>query len=83
VAPVFMPISIEAHTHRTSAGDSGRPRSEIGGGEGTAEESPATGRVMDETDYFRLGDHSPRMHRSSLRSPQYGKTRQKVDVPQW
>jgi hypothetical protein len=28
--------------------------SEVGGGEGTAEESPPAGRVTDETDYFRL-----------------------------
>jgi hypothetical protein len=31
--------------------------SEIGGGGGTAEESPPTGRPTDETDYFRLADH--------------------------
>ncbi len=45
-----------ARTPIASAGDSGRPGSEIGGGEGTAEESPPAGRVTDETDYFRLAD---------------------------
>ncbi len=30
--------------------------SEIGGGEGTAEELPQAGRPMDETDYFWLAD---------------------------
>jgi len=30
--------------------------SEVGGGEGTAEESPPAGLVTDETDYFRLDD---------------------------
>jgi hypothetical protein len=47
----------EGHTRWTSAGDSGRLGSEIGGGEGTAEESPLAGRVTDETDYFPLADH--------------------------
>ena len=37
--------------------DSGRAGSEVGSGEGTAEESPPAGRVTDETDYFRLADH--------------------------
>src|SRR6266849_9004379 len=46
------------HTRRASAGDSRRPGSEIGGGEGTAEESPPAGRVTDETN-FRLADDSP------------------------
>src|SRR5712692_9772589 len=49
----------EGHACRASGGDSGRPGSEIGGGEGTAEESPPAGRVTDETDYFRLADDSP------------------------
>jgi hypothetical protein len=40
------------------ATDSGRAGSEVGGGEGTAEESPPAGRVTDETDYFRLADNS-------------------------
>ena len=30
---------------------------EVGSSEGTAEESPPAGRVMEETDYFRLADH--------------------------
>jgi hypothetical protein len=30
--------------------------SEVGSGEGTAEESPPAGRVTDETDYFRFAD---------------------------
>ena len=34
------------------------PDSEIGGGKGTAEQSPPAGRVTDETDYFQLADHS-------------------------
>jgi hypothetical protein len=29
---------------------------EVGGGQGTAEESLPAGRVTDETDYFRLAD---------------------------
>jgi hypothetical protein len=33
-----------------------RVGSEVGGGEGTAEESPPAGRVTDETNYFRLAD---------------------------
>jgi hypothetical protein len=32
-------------------------RSEVGGGEGTAEESPPAGRLPDETDYFLFADH--------------------------
>ena len=39
---------------------------EIGGGEGTAEESPPAGRVTDETDYFRIVDHSSRTLASSI-----------------
>jgi hypothetical protein len=35
---------------------SGRPGSEVGGGEGTAEEPPPAGRVTDEADYFRFAD---------------------------
>ncbi len=46
----------EGHARRASAGDSGRPGSEIRGGEGTAEEPPPAGRMTDETDYFRLAD---------------------------
>jgi hypothetical protein len=34
--------------------------SQVGSGEGTAEESPPAGRVTDETDYFRFADDSPR-----------------------
>jgi hypothetical protein len=30
--------------------------SEVGGGEGTAEESPPAGRETDETDYFRVAN---------------------------
>jgi hypothetical protein len=48
---------------RASAGDSCRARSEVGGGEGTAEESPPAGRVTDETDYFRFADNTPRIVR--------------------
>ena len=40
------------------AGISTRFRPSGGGSEGTAEESPPAGRVMDETDYFRLGDNT-------------------------
>jgi hypothetical protein len=36
-----------------SAGGSGRPGSEIGGGEAALEESPPAGYVTDETDYYR------------------------------
>ena len=43
---------------RESEGDSGRAGPEVGGGEGTPEESPPAGRVTDETDYLRLADHS-------------------------
>jgi hypothetical protein len=46
----------EGHARRVSAGDSDRAGSKIGGGEGTAEESPPARRVTDETDYFRLAD---------------------------
>jgi transposase-like protein len=35
-------------------------RSEVGGGAGTAEESPPAGRVTNETDYFRVADNSER-----------------------
>jgi hypothetical protein len=45
------------HARRASAGDSGRAGSEVGSGEGTAEESPPAGRVTDETDYLRLADY--------------------------
>jgi hypothetical protein len=41
----------EGHARRASAGDSGRPGSEIRGGEGTAEEPPPAGHMTDETDY--------------------------------
>ena len=46
----------EGHARRASAGDSGRARSEVGSGEGTAKESPPAGRVTDEMDYFRIAD---------------------------
>src|SRR5215469_9738544 len=46
----------KGHARRASAGDSGRAGSEVGRGEGTAEESPPAGRVTDETDCFRLAD---------------------------
>ena len=39
--------------HRAPAGDSSRAGSEVGRGEGTAEESPPGGGVMDETDCSR------------------------------
>ncbi len=42
----------DGYAGRTPAGDSGRPRSEIGSGERTPEESPPASRVIDETDYF-------------------------------
>jgi len=42
-----------------ATGDSQGAGPEIAGGEGTAEESPP-GRVTDETDYFRLADHTSR-----------------------
>ena len=41
---------------RASAGDPGRPGSEIGDSEGTAKESSPADLVTDETDYFRLAD---------------------------
>src|ERR1700686_4708733 len=44
----------EGHARRASAGDSSRAGSEVGRGEGTAEESPPAGGVMDETDCSRL-----------------------------
>jgi putative transposase len=49
----------EGHARRASAGDSRRAGSEVGGGEGTAEESPPAGRVTDEMDYFRFADNTP------------------------
>ena len=39
--------SAEEHARRASVGDSGRLGSEIGGGEGTAEESPPAVRLTD------------------------------------
>jgi hypothetical protein len=54
----------EGHVRRVSARDSGRAGSEIGGSQGTAEESPSAGRVTDETDYFRLVDTRPEDARS-------------------
>jgi hypothetical protein len=45
------------YARRASAGDSGRARPEVGGGERPAEESPPACRVTDETDYFRIADH--------------------------
>src|SRR5215471_14377115 len=70
----------KGHARRASAGDSGRAGSEVGRGEGTAEESPPAGGVTDETDYFRLGDNAELTQRqgqafneanrrASLRSP--------------
>jgi hypothetical protein len=47
----------EGYVGRTPAGDSGQPGSEIGSGERTPEESPPAGRVIDETDYFRVADN--------------------------
>jgi hypothetical protein len=38
-------------------GNPGRAGSEVGSGEGTAEESPSAGRETDETDCFRLADN--------------------------
>src|SRR5215470_1117778 len=49
----------KGHARRASAGDSGRAGSEVGRGEGTAEESPPAGRVTDGTDYFRFADYTP------------------------
>ena len=46
----------EGYAGRTPIGDSGRPGSEIGSGERTPEELPPAGRVIDETDYFRVAD---------------------------
>ena len=43
----------EGHARRASAEDSSRAGSEVGRGEGTAEESPPGGGVMDETDCSR------------------------------
>jgi transposase-like protein len=40
----------KGHARWAPAGDSSRARSEVGSGEGTAEESPPGGGVMDETD---------------------------------
>src|SRR6267142_364401 len=48
----FGYITAEGHARRASPGDSGRPGSEIGGGEGAEEVSPPAGRMTDETDYF-------------------------------
>jgi hypothetical protein len=53
--------SADRHARRAPAGDSGRPGSETGGGEGTAEESPPEGGVTDETDYFRCADYLSRI----------------------
>src|SRR5580700_11547956 len=47
----------EGHARRASAGDSSRAGSEVGRGEGTAEESPPAGG-MDETDCSRLADNA-------------------------
>jgi transposase len=43
----------KGHARRAPAGDSSRAGSEVGRGEGTAEESPPGGEVMDETDCSR------------------------------
>jgi transposase-like protein len=43
----------KGHARRTPAGDSSRAGSEVGRGEGTSEESPPGGGVMDETDFSR------------------------------
>jgi hypothetical protein len=51
----ITPKDIVAGHHQEIQADRG---SEIGGGEGTAEESPPAGRPTDETDYFRLADQS-------------------------
>src|SRR5271169_873779 len=48
----------EGHARRASAGDSSRAGSEVGRGEGTAEESPPAGGVMDETDCSRLAENA-------------------------
>src|SRR5215469_18963226 len=48
----------KGHARRASAGDSSRAGSEVGRGEGTAEESPPGGGVMDETDCSRLADNA-------------------------
>jgi len=50
---------VMAREQQTEAGDSGRPGSEIEGGEETPEESPPAGRVTIETYYFRLAGDSP------------------------
>jgi hypothetical protein len=50
---------------RASAGDSSRAGSEVGRGEGTAEESPPAGGVMDETDCSRLADNAELTQRQS------------------
>src|SRR5438477_12467092 len=43
----------KGHARRAPAGDSSRAGSKVGRGEGTAEESPPGGGVMDETDCSR------------------------------
>ena len=57
----------KGHARRASAGDSGRAGSQVGSGEGTAEELPPAGRVTDETDYFRLADNSRVVARNPFR----------------
>ena len=46
-------VHSKGHARRAPAGDSSRAGSEVGRGEGTAEESPPGGGVMDETDCSR------------------------------
>src|SRR5215470_4351080 len=48
----------KGHARRALAGDSSRAGSEVGRGEGTAEESPPGGGVMDETECSRLADNA-------------------------
>jgi len=61
---------VEGHARRASAGDSRRAGSEVGSGEGTAEESPPAGRVTDEMNY--CSDKAPQTasnHIKRERSP--------------
>src|SRR6266436_5020939 len=55
-----------------TARDSGPAGSEIGGSEGTAEESPPAGRVTNETDYFGVADHPGVIGRASTGNPRHG-----------
>ena len=58
----------KGHDRRAATGDSQGAGPKIGGGEGTAEESPPAGRVTDEADYFRVAD-DPGEIRNSASSP--------------